>query len=190
MKIVLLRHGRPEMDLNERQNEKISAFDIKRIVEDYRWVGLAEPQTIPPEVKLLASQCNICVTSDFARSIESAQLIVGDNIYKSDSIYREAEMPHPLWHWPKFSMKYWFYLLRCFWYFGYQQNGESVTEVKQNARIGAQQLVEFAEKHHSVLLVGHGINIHFLSKELRALGWFGANNCATNYWDYNQFVLE
>ncbi len=190
MKITLIRHGQPELDLAKQQKKRVSAFEIKNIVNDYRWVSITKTQTIPAVVKTIAAQSKVCVTSDFARSIESALLLVGDNIHKSDSIYREAELPYPLWHWPKLSIRFWFVMLRCLWLCGYQQNGESVTEAKQNAKIGAQQLISYAQQHHSVVLVGHGINIHLIAKELSALGWSGATAWTKEYWGFNQFVLS
>ncbi len=190
MKITLIRHGKPELDLAQQQKRRLSGFDIKNLVNDYRWVSITKSQTIPDAVKTIAAQSTVCVTSDFARSIESALLLVGDNIYKSDSIYREAQLPHPLWRWPKLSMRFWFVVLRCLWLCGYQQNGESVTEAKKNAKIGALQLITYAQQHHSVVLVGHGINIHLIAKELLALGWSGTTTWTKDYWGFNQFVLS
>jgi len=190
MKIILLRHGRPEIDLIERQHECVSGFELKELIENYRWIGLAEKQDIPDAVKIMAQQCTVCITSDISRSIESAQHIVGDNIFSSDSIFREAEMPYLTWRWPKVSMKYWFYFLRCLWLVGYAKNGESFFDARQNAKVGAEQLIEYAQQHNTVLLVGHGINIYFIAKELVAQGWAGKIGCNKDYWNFNQFVFE
>lgn len=190
MKIILLRHGKPAIDLNGRLRDKVSGFDIQKIVEDYYWVGLAEKQDIPDEVRTVSAQCGICVTSDMERSIESAKLLLTNNIMKSDSIYREAAMPYPLWRNPKMSLKCWFYLLRGLWLFGYKQNGDSISEARHNAKIGAEQLIAYAKTHDTVLLVGHGINIRLIAKQLQAFGWSGSSAWTREYWGFNQFILE
>jgi len=185
-----MRHGRPEIDLTARQYEQMSALDIKQIIDDYQDVGLATTQSISDEARAIAASCSICVTSDIVRAIESAELLNANNIMAPDSIFREIDLPHPDRGTIKFSMKFWLVILRLLWFFGYKNNGESITDSRDNAKIGAMRLAGYAHKFDSVLLVGHGINIHLIAKQLKRLGWTGSSDWTRDYWSFNQFELD
>lgn len=67
----------------------------------------------------------------------------------------------------------WIVLVRVLWVLGFSRNGESLRNAKKRANHAAARLVELAEEHQQILLVGHGFINYFIAKELRKRGWSG-----------------
>jgi hypothetical protein len=70
---------------------------------------------------------------------------------------------------------------------GFSRNGESLLNARDRAREAAAKLVQLAEEHHAVLLVGHGFINHFIAKELRSRGWLGPKKPGSGFWDYGVY---
>jgi broad specificity phosphatase PhoE len=184
MKIVLMRHGEPKIDLSDMLKKKCSANELKTIFGVYINSGLNTQKRLPPEALRVAKTCNAIVCSDLPRSIESATALGVLNINLIDSIFREADLPYTNWRYPKLTVFTWGIFFRVLWYLGYSNRADSITSVKRRAETAAVKLKQMADEHGSVILIGHGIINRFVAKKLRYNGWRGPKNPGYNYWEY------
>ncbi len=70
-------------------------------------------------------------------------------------------------------MRAWRLLFRSAWFCGLSRHTESIAVSNRRARAAAERLVELAEAHGCVLLIGHGIMNILIGRQLRRLGWSG-----------------
>ncbi len=186
MKIVIMRHGQPTTDLNALKSKRLSPHDIGKIVNAYELVNLNTENIPPKKSKDIASQCNLALSSDLPRAIESL-IMLEKTAYTHDKVFRESALPYVNWHHPKSSFFTWSIIFRILWLCGFAKNGESIQVAKQRAQVGAEQLHELACKHDSVLLLGHGIINRLLAKKLKNKGWRQIAHTGENYWSYKIF---
>lgn len=87
-------------------------------------------------------------------------------------MFRETELPNPLTKLRKIKLEpsIWALILRCLWFCGYSRGCESLSEAKDRAKNASEILVEYAQEHISVVLVGHGFFNMFIAKELQKKG--------------------
>lgn len=181
MKICLMRHGRPTVDLTGSAR----AGELSRLARRYEASGI---QDSPPRRALEAVVNDpYVVTSGLRRSIESAMALGIDSIQVQDALFREAEIPHFSKGSIRLPLNVWLPVLRLLWLFGFSRNGESLRSSLERARHAAQQLVRLAEQHGEVLLVGHGFLNHFIARELSKMGWVGPAKPGSEYWDYSLY---
>jgi len=184
MKIVLIRHGKPEYELTG----KARAGEFSKVVRDYNRSGIVEHP--PQKTKLKALESKIAVCSDLTRSIESARALGFKDIHLCDPLFREVAIPHFTSGSLTMSVTAWIILLRCLSVFGYSNNGESLTMAKKRAKIAASTLVEIARIHEQVLLVGHGFTNYFIARELLARNWRGPKKPGRDYWEYGEYTYS
>jgi broad specificity phosphatase PhoE len=154
VRITLLRHGRPDFEWQR----SVKGSEFRSLEGEY---DSADVVGNPPEDSLnlaLHHKCVVC--SDLPRSIQSAKALGVDSIHYSSAIFREMNLPYfdnvPI----KLPLKYWVVLLRSLWFFGFSKNTESITIAKTRAKTASEKLMELADEHQSVLLVGHGFLNH------------------------------
>jgi len=187
MKIVLLRHGKPDIP----NLGKLKASEFHRWIEAYNSAPL--DTELKPSLKLIeiANQCNIIVCSDLPRSIESAKILGVEDIHCIDAIYREFELPYarelPKHGSPKLSPAVWSILFRVFWFMGYAPNCESLSSARQRASSAAHLLHNKAVKNKTVLFVGHSLLNSFIAKTLLAKGWRGTTSIFSKHWEFSVF---
>lgn len=191
MRIVLLRHGKPDApDIG-----RLRANELHRWIESYNSAGLIKGHEPPQEAMEVAGQCKAIVCSDLQRSVESAEKLGVKKVHYCDPMFREMGLPYGNWSSLKCSPNTWSALFRLLWFFGYASNGESLRAGRLRASRGAERLKEIAQKHNSVLLVGHGFVNRFIAKQLILSGWQGSVNPGKKYWqfglyEYNTNVSE
>jgi len=188
VKIILLRHGKPEVDLYALLKESFSPADLEGLLTAYNLASLSQDDELPNDAKVLVQNGSVIVHSDLPRSRDSAKAIAIKNISThSDSIFREPDLPFVNWKQPKLWLFIWFLLFRFLWIFGYSNNAESISMAKERASRGAEKLKEYAKKYDTVILVGHGFINRFIAKELLATGWTGPKNPGNKYWEYGVY---
>ncbi len=183
MEIILLRHGKPVMpSLNRISPKEFSAWVIS-----YNASGLCSTSKPTNEAKKIANKCGAIVCSKLPRSIESAVALKKQNITMTNSKFNEAGLPIANWFLPKLSPKVWAVIFRIFWLFGYSTNSESFKEAKIRAKEAAHILKELAEKHTTVLFVGHGVYNRLVANELNSTGWSGPTSPGSKYWSFGVY---
>lgn len=180
MEIILLRHGKPEVELSGY----LSAKQLKQLVYDYAQSGIQDE----PTDKLKTSFNNHhVVCSDLVRSIESAKKLNLNTIHVKDALYRELELPH----FDKFVLKlptmYWLILLRVMWLFGFSKNGESLSQAKARSKQAAEELIVLANNNKKVIVVGHGLMNYLIGKSLKRKGWQSSKKAGKRYWEFRAY---
>jgi broad specificity phosphatase PhoE len=183
MEIMLLRHGKPAF----RLSGIVRASELKNVATSYDASGIIDQP--PPELidKMSGYDCVVC--SDLQRSLESARALgYRDNLLMAP-LFSEAAIPYFNRGFLALPISFWVVLLRLLWLFGFSQNGESFSATKVRAKQAANRLIELAEQHQRVLLVGHGFINHFIAKELKLIGWKGPKSSGRTYWEYSVYQL-
>jgi broad specificity phosphatase PhoE len=183
-KITLIRHGKPCFELTG----KAQAKELQNIIKQYDLSGISDEP--PQQSKEMAASCDVVVCSDFKRSIESAMALGFADVDLSDPMFREVALPHFKGGLLTMSVAAWSVLMRCLSVVGFSQQGESLSMAKNRAKKAASVLIDMAQHHDSVLLVGHGFINYFIAQELLARQWKGASKPGTSYWEYGVYHYE
>ena len=186
MQIVLMRHGEPDIDKRLRLN----ALEFGAWVEKYNAAGV-DTASQPPQAAIeKAQQCAFTVCSHLPRSVESAKTLGIGRSGLSDPMFREMDMPHAAWRFPKLSVLAWATIFRLAWVFGYSAGVESFQSAKERARRCAAHLARLACTHGTVLFVGHGSLNWFIAKYLKSMGWLCAEKPPRKYWEFSVFHIQ
>ncbi|WP_183041073.1 histidine phosphatase family protein [Salipaludibacillus neizhouensis] len=171
MEISFIRHGKSQLS----ENDKITCFEFRKWVEKYDCHGVFKESIFPYETLVKAKTANIIITSELNRSVESAMLLNSKVKTISDSLFRETELPARSMKIFNIKLKpnSWALILRLLWLCGYSNECESLKSAKLRAENGSQQLIDYAKKYGSVVLVGHGFLNTLIAIELRKKGWEG-----------------
>ena len=186
MQIVLMRHGKPKIENRLRLN----AMGFGGWVEEYNAAGVDTACQPTPAAIEQANQCKFVVCSNLPRSLESAKTLGIQQLGVSDPMFREMDMPHAAWRFPKLSVLAWSVIFRLAWVLGYSAGGESFKAAKERARRCAEHLVSLASIHGAVLFVGHGSLNWFIAKHLKSMGWLCAEKLPRKYWEFSVFHLK
>lgn len=180
MKIVLLRHGKPNIDTSQ----KLSASEFRRWVNDYDRAGLDKGHYPPKGAVEISEACSFVVSSNLPRSLESAKALNIDEIDLVSPEFRECDVPYADLSFPKLSALTWTILFRTLQFLGYSPDCESYSEIKNRSKRCVAQLNEFAAVHQSVLLIGHGTLMWFIHKRLLRMGWTGPTDPVKAHWEF------
>ena len=186
MKIVVLRHGKP----NINTSEKVSPIGFGKWVSDYDKAGILDSNIPDRGVIDKAGECEFTVCSDLPRSIESARLLGISSPELISSEFRECEMPYGSLTYPKLSTSTWSLIFRLFQMAGFSFNAESYKEAIERSKKCANHLADLARNHGSVLFVGHGALNWLLHKQLISTGWLGPKKSAKNHWAFSEYVCK
>ncbi len=181
MKIILIRHGKPEFELKGKARAK----DVSAITRNYDQSGISE--TPPEDARQVALNCHAVVCSDLLRSLQSANALGFKNIDLSDRLFREVALPHFKAGSIVLPVITWAVVLRVMSLFGFSKNGESLTMAKKRAKLAASALIELAHEHDRILFVGHGFINYFIAKELSSSQWVGPAKPRNGYWEYAEY---
>ena len=183
MEIVLLRHGKPKVDLKGY----LSVKELKQLVEDYAQGGIQDT----PDNKLKNKfSDHFVVCSDLIRSMESANELGLNNIHISDALFKEADLPHFDSNFLILPVAGWVILLRILWLFGFKRNGESFLQAKERSRCAAEKLIGLAQQNKKIIVVGHGLMNRLIGKQLQKKGWVDAERAGKSYWEFRRYSVS
>ncbi len=110
MKIVLLRHGKPDVPSIGR----LQPCEMHKWTQSYN-ESLLDMNSMPShEAVKEAKRCNAVICSDLPRSIESAKIFGVNGVYMSDPVFREVGLPYDNWRLLALPPKVWAVLFRFF----------------------------------------------------------------------------
>ncbi len=188
MKIVIMRHGKPNLDLEAIKSLRMSPAQMAQIVYEYEFSDL-DPLSPPNEdSRRVAQECTISISSDLPRSISSSKFLGFDEVNRIDPCFRESALPYVEWSGPKLSFFSWAIIFRLAWLCGFSKNGESIQAAKARSKLAADTLERSSRKVEAVLHVGHGIMNRLLVKELKRRTWLVKSHMGEKYWSYT--ILE
>jgi len=179
-KIILVRHGEPDV----KTGEKISGAEIPSFLNRYNNAAL-KPNSLPSSRLLFLSTNATIICSDLKRSYCSAQRCnVSPDI--ADALFSESIPPHFQNNLLRLKPKTWLLLSRLLWLMGFSLHGESFKSAKKRATDAADILLHEV-KRRDVLLFGHGLFNILIAKELRKRGYTGPKVPARNFWEYGVY---
>jgi broad specificity phosphatase PhoE len=182
MEIVLARHGRPKF----KQRTWVTPRQISDWIRAYDEGGVLVEE-VPRQIRAKAAQCGWIVSSPLPRCVQSAAALVPLQKIDPEDVFREAGLPHSMLRFPRLSVSLWTVLFRAAWFCGYSANSESLHLAKSRAHSAAIRLIELAEVHQSVFVMGHGIMTALIAKELTLKGWVGPKRPAHAYWQFSVY---
>ncbi|PUB09979.1 histidine phosphatase family protein [Paenisporosarcina sp. OV554] len=187
MEISLIRHGKSQLT----ENDRITCLEFKKWVERYDCNGVFEVSKHPSETLEIMETAKIVITSDLKRSVESAKLLNPKVKTIPDPLFRETELPTSSMK--LFDLKLrpsiWAVILRLLWFSGYSNECESLSTAKLRAKKASQQLIDYADEHRSVVLVGHGFFNMLIATELQKKGWKGKRKTGAKHWNCTTYSL-
>ena len=183
MEIVLLRHGKPKVNLKGY----LSVKELKQLIEDYARSGIQDRDNNKLKNKF-SNHFVIC--SDLARSMESAKKLGINNIHLSDALFKEADLPHFDNNLLKLPVVGWVVLLRVLWLLGFNKNAESFLQAKERSKCAAEKLIGLAEHNEKIIVVGHGLMNRLIGKQLQKKGWIESERAGKSYWEFRRYRVS
>lgn len=161
--IVLVRHGRPASENNDR----LSSSGFARWVKNYNRCDL-HPDS-QPRCQRNFSQ-HYTISSALHRARLSAQRYTGQPAAEFNAAFNEMDIPR--YRLP-FTLNAWtwVYLNRAMWFAGRRGPFESFSQARRRVEQACELLIERAETHHKVVLFAHAMTNRFLSRYLTRRGW-------------------
>ncbi|WP_088011127.1 hypothetical protein [Gottfriedia acidiceleris] len=84
----------------------------------------------------------------------------------------------------------WAVILRCLWFGGYSSNCESLNDAKIRAEKASKLLIQYAQEHSHIVLVGHGFFNLLIAKELKKNGWIANKKTSSKHWHTTTFSVD
>jgi hypothetical protein len=109
LQITLMRHGRPRLP----KTGWINPHGMKQWIENYDDSEVGS-DSIPHECFLAAESAKIIATSTLKRA-ESSSKALGHEVFMSDPVFSEAELPHAPWRVPYLPPTVWAVFFRLLW---------------------------------------------------------------------------
>jgi broad specificity phosphatase PhoE len=185
MRILLVRHGHPDVTTDERR--PIAGTELGRWYRRYNEVGLAPVSSPPDGLRAAAATAGCLVASDLRRAIESARLLARSKPVQLDSDLREVGFPEGLNASTRLSPGVWVMIARAAWLLDRCDCEEPKSAARQRAARLVDHLSNLAYEHGSVIAVGHGWFNLFVGRELRRRHWNGPHLMPSGYWSSAQF---
>jgi len=182
MEIVLARHGRPLLP----DVSPISGAELGAWARRYDASGINRDVPPPDELRQLAASAGCVLSSDRARSIESASWLSDRAVI--DPRLREAGLPERIGIPIRLHPDICVVLARAAWWLNWTRAAETIAGARERADHVTDQLCELAREHGSVLVVGHGIFNGLVAKCLRQRGWRGPRTLPRGYWSAVRFA--
>jgi broad specificity phosphatase PhoE len=186
MQIILVRHGRPD----HGGASWSTPAGMKTWIERYNAASVVADER-PDTLKRLADSADLVVCSSLLRCVQSRAHLSCECISEPDPLFAEAHLPYPEWNFPLMPSRFWRLAFRSAWFFGFASNTEPVRESRRRACDAAEKLIELAETHGSVLLMGHKIMNALIATELRRRGWKGpVLPLLSGYWHPSRYHMR
>lgn len=183
MEIILLRHGKPNVELKGNLN----AEEFKQLAVEYMQSGI---QDIPPEQLKKCFNYHYVVCSNLLRSTDSAEKLNLKNTHVSDALFRETDIPH--FNKSIFSLPVvvWLIVLRAMWLFGFSKNGEPFSQAKIRSKHAAEKLILLTQEKEKIIVVGHGLINRLIGSQLEKEGWQASQRMGKSYWEFRKYTMS
>jgi broad specificity phosphatase PhoE len=184
MKIVLIRHGKPDIHKGRWINRK----GFATYIDDYERAGL-DPASYPPAaLRALTQSVRKVFASDRPRSVQSAARLLPHASMVSDPMFMEAQMASPALPLMRMHAAGWSVVGRLAWHAGHSTGVESWRVCKARALKGMETLIAEAERTGMAVLVAHGYINLMIGIRLFQRGWTRDGKHRAEYW--NTVVYE
>ncbi len=183
MRIILARHGEPDMvGFNSKNNKSYGEW-----LKKYNSSGIKKESNPPTELLTFAKKCDVIFSSNLKRAVDSVYKLDTGNKIITDKVFREFELPDNKKQYPKFTPDIWSVIFRILWFVGYSNKNENFADAKKRIKLSVEKLLNAAETNSDILLVGHGLMNKFIGMELKRTGWKRTGNKGRGYWSYSEY---
>jgi len=184
MRITLVRHGCPEIDLEELGNNWVTANEFGQVVDAYHHCDLRIDEKPPSDLVEHTSTCSVFLSSSVRRSKSSCIALGVEKVAEENPIFDEAAMPYATWKLYRLPIKFWSIFFRVAWLVGYYNHAQPVRAISERSKRAAELLIEQAVANGDVLLVGHGILNRMIASHLGKQHWRMVSSDGDGYWSY------
>jgi broad specificity phosphatase PhoE len=179
MRIILIRHGRPAIDIAPRTDHG----GFRTYIDEYEQAGL-DPGSVPPEeLQDLVKELTAVFTSGRARAHESAKVLAPRAELIADPLFAEAPLASPRIPLLRMSVPKWAVVARILWHAGYHPEIETYSGARVRASDAADILMKRACQDGQVALVAHGYFNAIIGRELRLRGFHRTGSHRARYWN-------
>jgi len=180
LRIVLVRHGRPDIEASPRTSHD----GFRRYIDEYQEAGL-DPMSVPPEELLdLVKGLNAVHTSDAPRANDSARTLLPEAELIADPLFAEAPLASPRIPLLKMKVPLWAVMARIMWHAGYHPEIENYRRAKSRANQAADILVDRAVSNEGIaVLVAHGYFNAMIGRILRKRGFCRTGSHRVRFWN-------
>ena len=186
IRIVLIRHGQPDVETGRRLTHKT----FQDYIETYERAGLHPDSPPPPEWLVeLTRQARRVYASDRPRARESARALAPHAELSSSSLFMEAQLKSPKLPLVRMKPPAWAIIARLAWHAGHHGGIEDFRDAKERAEKAVDMLAETAQEDGIAILVAHGYFNAIVGRTLRKRGWRRYGGChRAKFW--NAVVYE
>ena len=180
LRIVLVRHGRPAIEISRRTCHN----GFRQYIDEYQEAGL-DPLSAPPEELLdLVKGLNAVHTSDSPRANDSARTLLPEAQLIADPLFAEAPLAAPRIPLLKMRVPVWAVMARILWHAGYHPEIENYSRARARANQAADILIERAEENDgTAVLVAHGYFNAMIGRVLRKRGFHRTGAHRVRFWN-------
>ena len=178
-RIVLIRHGRPHIELAPRT----SHGGFRDYIDDYEEAGLDPANAPPDELRDLVGELTAVFTSSRKRATESARALMPNAEIVADALFVEAPLASPRIPLLRMKVPKWAVVSRLMWYAGFSPKIEKYRHAKRRAKKAAEFLTAQARKDGQAAVVAHGYFNYLIGIELRRRGFRQSGSHRAKYWN-------
>lgn len=179
MRIILIRHGRPNIPVSLRTSHK----EFRSYVDAYEEAGL-DPESVPPEeLQDLIGELAAVFTSGRPRAHDSARALAPNAELIADPLFVEAPLALPPIPLLRMKVPKWAVVARILWHAGYHPEIENYRRAKHRAAQAADILMRRAHADGAAALVAHGYFNFIIGRELRRRGLERTGSHRAKFWN-------
>lgn len=178
-RIILIRHGQPDIPLRPRTSHK----EFGAYIDAYEEAGL-DPASLPPaEITDLVQELKEVFTSGRPRADESARKLAPHANLIVDPLFAEAPLASPRIPLLRMTVVKWAVMARLFWHAGHAPGIENYPRARQRAKDAADILIAKVMDGGAAALVAHGYFNAMIGRQLRQRGWSRTGSHRARYWN-------
>lgn len=179
MRIILIRHGQPQIALKPRTGHA----GFSDYIDDYEAAGLS-PSSLPPEeLRDLLKELTHVFSSDRPRSRQSAELLAPHAALTVDPLFAEAPLASPRLPFLRMQVPKWAVVSRILWHAGFHPEIENPRQARARAATAADILIARARQAGVSALVAHGYFNWMIGRRLLERGFHRTGTHQARYWN-------
>jgi broad specificity phosphatase PhoE len=179
MRVILIRHGRPDIPTAPRTSHR----EFRDYIDAYEDAGL-DPESAPPEeLQDLLKELTAVFTSGRKRSNDSAKALAPKAELIADPLFAEAPLASPRIPLLRMKVPKWAVVARILWYAGYHPEIENFRRAKKRALEAADILEARAASEGVTALVAHGYFNFLIGAELGRRGFEKSGSHRARFWN-------
>jgi broad specificity phosphatase PhoE len=179
MRIVLIRHGQPHIELKPRTGHA----GFAGYIDDYEAAGLAPTSLPPQELAELAVELTHVFTSGRPRARQSASALAPHAELIAEEIFVEAPLASPRIPILQMRVPKWAVVSRILWHLGFSPGIENPRQAHQRAVRAADMLEAAAHHRGTAAQVAHGYFNRMIGRELKRRGFSRTGIHQARYWN-------